>query len=115
MKVASSIAFIVPNTTTILLCQTTVITVLKFLIGRESFFYKFGNKESGDGEFNDPGCLSVDRAGHLLVCDLLNHRVQVFKLSGEFVTKFGAKGTSTLRNFYLKFGQESVSSFQSPY
>ena len=79
------------------------------------FLYKFGNKENGDGEFNDPGCLSVDRAGHLLVCDLLNHRVRVFKLSGEFVTKFGAKGTSTLGNFYLKFGQENVPSFQSPY
>ncbi|XP_068738545.1 E3 ubiquitin-protein ligase TRIM71-like [Montipora capricornis] len=57
------------------------------------FLYKFGNKGNGDGEFHDPGCLSVDRAGHLLVCDSFNHRVQVFKLSGEFVTKFGAKGT----------------------
>ena len=55
--------------------------------------YKFGKHGSGDGEFNQPSCLSVDKAGHLLVCDELNHRVQVFKLSGEFVTKFGALGT----------------------
>ena len=34
----------------------------------------------------------MDRAGHLLVCDLFNHRVQVFKLNGEFVTKFRAFG-----------------------
>ncbi|XP_068747069.1 E3 ubiquitin-protein ligase TRIM71-like [Montipora capricornis] len=54
--------------------------------------YKFGKHGSGDGEFNQPSCLSVDKAGNLLVCDELNHRVQVFKLSGEFVTKFGAYG-----------------------
>ena len=52
--------------------------------------YKFGKEGSGDGEFNKPFCLSVDRAGHLLVCDSWNHQVQVFKLNGEFLTKFGA-------------------------
>ncbi|XP_068678218.1 E3 ubiquitin-protein ligase TRIM71-like [Montipora foliosa] len=57
------------------------------------FLYKFGKQGKGNGEFDEPGCLSVDRAGHLLVCDSVNHRVQVFKLSGEFVTKFGAHGT----------------------
>ncbi|XP_068738574.1 tripartite motif-containing protein 2-like [Montipora capricornis] len=59
------------------------------------FLYKFGNKGMGDGELNNPCCLSVDRAGHLLVCDTSNDRVQVFKLSGEFVTKFEEKGTGT--------------------
>ncbi|XP_068738535.1 E3 ubiquitin-protein ligase TRIM71-like [Montipora capricornis] len=57
------------------------------------FLYKFGKQGNGDGEFDQPACLSVDRTGHLLVCDSLNHRVQVLKLSGEFVTKFGASGT----------------------
>ncbi|XP_068730459.1 E3 ubiquitin-protein ligase TRIM71-like [Montipora capricornis] len=59
------------------------------------FLYKIGNEGNGDGEFDQPGFLSVDRAGHLLVCDTSNHRVQVFKLSGEFVTKFGVCGTRT--------------------
>ena len=27
-----------------------------------------------------------------MVCDAYNHRVQVFELSGKFVTKFGSKG-----------------------
>ena len=27
-----------------------------------------------------------------MVCDTHNHRVQVFELSGKFVTKFGSKG-----------------------
>ena len=57
------------------------------------FLYKFGTTGSGDGEFNEPGFLSVTKAGHLMVCDALNHRVQVFELSGKFVTKFGIKGS----------------------
>ena len=40
-----------------------------------------------------PRCLSVDKAGHLLVCDYLNHRVQVFRPNGKFITKFGTSGT----------------------
>ena len=58
-----------------------------------NFLYKFGKKGVGDGEFNDPRCLSVNKAGHLMVCDSENHRVQVFELSGKFITKFGTKGS----------------------
>ena len=54
--------------------------------------YKFGKKGSGDGEFHKPSCLSVNKAGHLMVCDVWNQRVQVFELSGKFVTKFGTRG-----------------------
>ena len=28
-----------------------------------------------------------------MVCDSQNHRVQVFELSGKFVTKFGSEGS----------------------
>ena len=59
------------------------------------FLYSFGKKGDGDGEFNEPSCLSVNKAGQLMVCDRENNRVQVFELSGKFVTKFGAKGTKT--------------------
>ena len=57
-----------------------------------NFLYKFGKKGKRDGEFNAPHCLSVDKAGHLMVCDKMNHRVQVFELSGKFITKFGTFG-----------------------
>ena len=55
--------------------------------------YKFGNKGEGDGEFNGPLFLSVNKAGHLMVCDELNHRIQVFELNGKFIAKFGTKGS----------------------
>ena len=57
------------------------------------FLYKFGNKGEGDGEFNEPRCLSVNKAGHLMVCEELNHRVQVFEVNGKFISKFGTKGS----------------------
>ena len=56
------------------------------------FLYQFGRRGTGDGDFYDPGYLSVDRVGHLLFCDSMNHRVQVYKLNGEFVTEFGEHG-----------------------
>ena len=33
------------------------------------FLYKFGNGGEGDGVFDNPYCLSVDKEGHLMVCD----------------------------------------------
>ena len=40
-----------------------------------------------------PG-LSVNKSGHLMVCDSGNHRIQVFQLNGKFVGKFGTKGSN---------------------
>ena len=37
--------------------------------------------------------MSVNKEGLLMVCDSENYRVQVFELSGKFVTKFGSKGS----------------------
>ena len=54
-----------------------------------NFLYKFRNEGEGDGEFGYPCCLSVDKAGHLMVCDGANDRVQILELSGEFITQFG--------------------------
>ena len=56
------------------------------------FQYKFGKQGGGDGEFNNPCCLSVTKSQHLLVCDFKNNRIQVFELNGKFVDKFGTKG-----------------------
>ena len=65
---------------------------IKLFDQQGKFLSEFGKWGNGDGELILPVCLSVDRAGHLLVCDSFNHRVQVSKLNREFVTKFGASG-----------------------
>ena len=59
----------------------------------ETFWYGFAKNKEGDGKFKEPCCLSVNKAGHLIVCDALNHRVHVFELNGKFRTKFGTKGS----------------------
>ena len=77
------------------------------------FLYKFGNKGEGDGEFDNPYCLSVDKAGHLMVCDGANDRVQVLELNGKFITKFKLmSGGFPLSTAVLSDGRIVVSDFR---
>ncbi|MBX7164866.1 MAG: hypothetical protein K1X74_00835 [Pirellulales bacterium] len=50
---------------------------------------KFG---TGDGEFDTPGGIAIDKDGRAYVCDQCNRRVQVFDTQGNFLTKWGQKG-----------------------
>ena len=47
-----------------------------------NFQYKFGKQGGGDGEFIYPYCLSLNRSGHLMVCESGNNRIQPFELNG---------------------------------
>ena len=64
------------------------------VFNREGHFqYMFGKNGVQDGEFINPGYLSVTPSNHLFVCDYNNHRVEVFELNGKFIWKFGTEGT----------------------
>jgi len=52
----------------------------------------WGKRGSGDGEFNYPTHLALDRSGTLLVTDELNFRIQAFDLDGKFLWKMGRHG-----------------------
>jgi len=67
--------------------------VSKYLTGRDIFSTSLVRRGEGDGEFNCPSFLSVTQSKHLLVCDGYNHRIQVFELNGNFIGKFGKKGS----------------------
>ena len=67
---------------------------IKVLDRNGNFQYKFGKQGGGDGEFNNPYCMSVNKSGQLMVCDTGNNRIQVFELDGKFVGKFGTKGSN---------------------
>jgi uncharacterized protein (TIGR03663 family) len=56
----------------------------------------------GDGQFQEPWGIALDREGRLYVADTWNHRVQVFDTEGNFLAKWGTYGqTSTdARYFY---------------
>ena len=71
---------------------------IKVFDRKGNFQYKFGKRGGrmfkNDGEFQNQQFLSVNKLGHLLVCDEKNHRIQVFELNGKFIGKFGTYGSN---------------------
>lgn len=56
---------------------------------------EIGRRGDGDGEFNFPTHVAVDRHGNLYVADALNFRLQMFDSEGRFTGKFGRHGDSS--------------------
>ncbi|MFQ5658297.1 MAG: SMP-30/gluconolactonase/LRE family protein [Candidatus Methylomirabilales bacterium] len=54
--------------------------------------FSFGGRGSGDGQFNFPTNIAVDREGKLYVTDSMNFRVQIFRPDGRLVGRFGRLG-----------------------
>jgi len=54
----------------------------------------FGANGPGEGEFNFPTHIALDKAGDVYVLDALNFRVQIFDKNGKFLSQFGGNGTS---------------------
>ena len=51
------------------------------------FLMKFGSSGKGDGEFDRPTGVAVDKEGIIYVADWRNDRLQVFDAGGRFITK----------------------------
>lgn len=54
----------------------------------------FGGRGEGDGEFNYPTCITVNKDGRVCVSDTLNFRIQCVNREGKFISKFGLIGNS---------------------
>ena len=54
--------------------------------------HSIGKRGTGEGAFNYPTSLTIDREGLLYVTDSLNFRIQVFNSGGEFLNLFGKHG-----------------------
>jgi len=54
--------------------------------------FSFGERGSGDGQFNFPTHIFRALSGRLYVTDAMNFRVQIFDASGKFVSAFGRHG-----------------------
>jgi DNA-binding beta-propeller fold protein YncE len=59
-----------------------------------------GGKGTGNGQFDGPLGIAVDRSGDVLVADSRNARIEKFKPSGTFITSIGIKGSG-----YGQFGE----------
>ncbi|XP_068726648.1 E3 ubiquitin-protein ligase TRIM71-like [Montipora capricornis] len=51
------------------------------------YLHDIGCKGSNDGQFDYPLGLVIDKYNRLIVCDALNRRLQLFTLSGTFLSK----------------------------
>ncbi|HVY68621.1 MAG TPA: hypothetical protein VHH73_01760, partial [Verrucomicrobiae bacterium] len=52
------------------------------------FLLQWGKRGEGKGEFHSPVGIAINRHDEIFVTDLLNERVQVFRLDGKFVSMF---------------------------
>ncbi|MCL4244659.1 MAG: 6-bladed beta-propeller, partial [Candidatus Dadabacteria bacterium] len=58
-----------------------------------AFLFKLGSAGAGDGQFNDPAGLTINRSGLLYVADSGNKRIQIFGKTGRFLRAIGTPGT----------------------
>lgn len=52
----------------------------------------FGKRGDGDGDFNLPVAVAIEKDGGIVVADSLNSRIQRFTSKGDFVNKIGRRG-----------------------
>ncbi len=74
-------------------CDVAANAVFAFSLKGERLFEFKKGEESGDGVFNSPTHIAIDRRnGNVLVADTNNFRVQVFDKDGTYLRKFGQLG-----------------------
>lgn len=56
------------------------------------YLFSFGKPGEGNGEFNRPTPIIINRKGEVVVGDVMNARVQIFDSEGKFLRKFGQRG-----------------------
>ena len=68
------------------------------------YLMKFGSRGNGEGQFNSPWGVAVDRVrGYVYVVDSANFRVQKFDMNGEFIMSWGSFGNGD-GQFYFPRG-----------
>src|SRR4029077_8019661 len=77
------------TTTTSMAANTTTTATLAC----GGFVTMWGTQGMGDGQFQGPGWLGNDGAGHVYVTDRYNNRVEKFDEIGTFVTAWGSAGS----------------------
>jgi len=53
---------------------------------------QWGRSGNGNGAFDAPSGIAVDRRGNVYVADFYNHRIQKFSSDGQFLLQWGGKG-----------------------
>jgi sugar lactone lactonase YvrE len=56
------------------------------------YLFTIGRRGLGDGKFNYPTNIYVDKEGTVYVTDTMNFRIQIFERDGKFISLFGNHG-----------------------
>lgn len=70
-------------------------TIRVYDLVERTLLKSIGVHGDGNGEFNYPTFVAVDKAGRLYVTDSLNSRIQIFDANGQFLKGFGKKGNGS--------------------
>ena len=57
----------------------------------------FGSSGSGPGQLNQPCGIAISTTGDILVCDQVNHRIQIFSPDGKSLRRVGTRGNGPLQ------------------
>ena len=63
------------------------------LSNRGVYLASFGGPGAGDGQFNAPWGIAIDRRGDMYVADSQNNRIQKFDSAGAYLSQFGSAGS----------------------
>ena len=84
-------------------CDTSNHRVQKFDGKLGQYLMKIGGRGNGEGQFNAPWAVAVDRVrGYLYVVDSANFRVQKFDEDGEFVMQWGSFGNNDGQFYFAR-------------
>ncbi len=81
-----------PKTSELLVVDTLQSRVFRFDLTSRMQKGSFGGDGMANGRFHYPTTVSVTPAGHIIVSDSLNFRIQVFSPEGIYLYKFGQMG-----------------------
>ena len=57
------------------------------------YLTEWGTRGSGNGQFDQPWGIAIDKDGNVYVADNVNHRVQKFDSNGQLLIQWGSKGS----------------------
>jgi sugar lactone lactonase YvrE len=82
-----------PSGTQLYVADSMAHRIAVFAIEEKKLDFVFGQRGTGEGEYNFPSALAFDQDGNLMVVDQGNARVQVVTAEGEYLDHFGERGT----------------------
>ncbi|MBA3977731.1 MAG: hypothetical protein H0X50_06020 [Nitrosopumilus sp.] len=101
-----SVSFVVALVSLIIFAN--IVFTFTYAQGQESYQFvkSWGEYGSDDGKFYEPNGIAIDSSDNVNVADSGNDRIQKFDNEGNFITKWGSKGTENVLfcnfSFYMR-------------